>query len=165
MRVTYLKSGPRRWMARPVVINFIVEAGTILWPLFQEARVSPPSVRARTPRTEDFRDSLREIDSTYLWALVLDRALFVECSCGKEATSTGSVTVVDRDADSSTGSVAVTGRDAGPSTGSVAVTGRDAGPLTGSVTVVDRDADSSTGSVTKEAESMLKGVTKEPDGP
>ena len=165
MRVTYLKSGPRRWMARPVVINFIVEAGTILWPLFQEARVSPPSVRARTPRTEDFRDSLREIDSTYLWALVLDRALFVECSCGKEATSTGSVTVVDRDADSSTGSVAVTGRDAGPLTGSVTVVDRDAGPSTGSVTVVDRDADSSTGSVTKEAESMLKGVTKEPDGP
>ena len=152
-------------MARPVVINFIVEAGTILWPLFQEARVSPPSVRARTPRTEDFRDSLREIDSTYLWALVLDRALCVECSCGKEATSTGSVTVVDRDADSSTGSVAVTGRDAGPLTGSVTVVDRDAGPSTGSVTVVDRDADSSTGSVTKEAESMLKGVTKEPDGP
>ena len=152
-------------MARPVVINFIVEAGTILWPLFQEARVSPPSVRARTPRTEDFRDSLREIDSTYLWALVLDRALFVECSCGKEATSTGSVTVTGRDAGPSTGSIAITNRDAGPLTGSVTVVDRDAGPSTGSVTVVDRDADSSTGSVTKEAESMLKGVTKEPDGP
>ena len=75
----------------PVVISFIVDAGSIRWPLFHEAKVSPPSVTAKTPKTEDFRDSLREIDSTYRWAFVL-ACVFFEAGFWADGASTGSAT-------------------------------------------------------------------------